>query len=58
MKKDDLVFVGHMLDAARSIAAKLEHVDRAAFDQDENLHLAIVHLIQNIGEATIGNDSC
>ena len=26
-------------------------MDRAAFDQDENLHLAIVHLIQNIGEA-------
>ncbi|MDZ4657652.1 MAG: DUF86 domain-containing protein [Bythopirellula sp.] len=51
MKKDDLVFVGHRLDAAQSIAAKLEHVDREAFDQDENLRLAIVHLIQTVGEA-------
>jgi uncharacterized protein with HEPN domain len=40
-----------MLDAARSIAEKSEGIERATFDQDDNLRLAIAHLIQTIGEA-------
>ena len=51
MKKDDLVYIGHMLDLARSIAAKTNGIDRDAFDDDEILRLALVHLIQTIGEA-------
>ena len=51
MKKDDLVYAGHMLDTARSIVAKMHGVDREKFDGDENLRLAVTHLIQIIGEA-------
>lgn len=51
MPKDDLVYVGHMLDVSRSIAEKVAGTSRAAFDADENLRLALVHLIQTIGEA-------
>ena len=49
--KDDLVYVGHMLDTARSVAAKVQGVDRTGFDNDENLRLAVTHLVQIIGEA-------
>jgi uncharacterized protein with HEPN domain len=51
MKKDDSIYVGHMLDASRSIVSKVTGVKREAFDRDENLRLAIAHLIQTIGEA-------
>jgi uncharacterized protein with HEPN domain len=51
MKKDDLVYVGHMLDTARAVVGKIHNVDREAFDRDDNLRLAITHLIQVIGEA-------
>ena len=51
MKKDELVYVGHMLDTARLVAAKIHGIDRTAFDQDDNLRLALAHLIQTIGEA-------
>ena len=51
MTKDDLVFAGHMLDCARAVVEKLTGLDRAAFDADENLRLAVTHLIQTIGEA-------
>jgi uncharacterized protein with HEPN domain len=51
MQKDDLVYVGHMLDAARLIAAKVSGKSRAEFDADENLRLALAHLIQTMGEA-------
>jgi uncharacterized protein with HEPN domain len=40
-----------MLDTARSAVAKVQDIDRATFDQDENLRLALAHLIQIIGEA-------
>lgn len=51
MKKDDSIYIGHMLDASRSALSKVHDVTRATFDQDENLRLAISHLIQTIGEA-------
>jgi uncharacterized protein with HEPN domain len=51
MKKDDLVYVGHMLDTARTAMSKVQGLDRAGFDADENLRLALAHLIQIIGEA-------
>ena len=51
MQKDDLVYVGHMLDTAQNAVKKLEHVKRASYDGDENLRLALAHLIQTLGEA-------
>lgn len=49
--KDDLVYLGHMLDTARKISAKTTGLTREAFDEDEDLRLALAHLVQIIGEA-------
>lgn len=51
MQKDDLVYAGHMLDMARKAADKVAGKTRTAYDQDENLRMALAHLIQVIGEA-------
>jgi uncharacterized protein with HEPN domain len=51
MQKDDLVYAGHMLDLARSMASKVAEKSRAEYDGDENLRLALTHLVQTIGEA-------
>ena len=51
MRKDDLIYVGHMLDTARLAVTKVKGVTREAFDADENLRLALAHLVQTIGEA-------
>jgi len=51
MPKDDLVYLGHMLDMARKAVEKTRGLQRSVYDQDENLRLALAHLIQIIGEA-------
>lgn len=51
MQKDDSVYLGHMLDMAEKAVQKVAGVDRASYDGDENLRLALAHLIQTIGEA-------
>ena len=51
MSTRDLVYVGHMLDMARKAVSKTVGVSREAYDTDENLRLALTHLIQVIGEA-------
>ena len=51
MQKDDLIYIAQMLDLARSAVAKVAAVDRRGFDADENLRLAVTHLVQTIGEA-------
>lgn len=51
MPKDDLVYAGHMLDTARNAVAKLADKSQDDFDRDENLRMALTHLIQVIGEA-------
>ncbi len=51
MQKDDLVYVGHMLDVACSIAARAAGRTRGEYDEDENLQLALTHLVQMVGEA-------
>jgi uncharacterized protein with HEPN domain len=51
MPKDDLIYVGHMLDTARKVADKVKGVGRAQYDSDENLRISLAHLIQVIGEA-------
>lgn len=51
MPSRDLVYVGHMLDMARKAVGKTQGISRETFDGDENLRLALIHLIQVIGEA-------
>lgn len=40
-----------MLDMARKAVSKSQGLSREAYDADENLRLALIHLIQVIGEA-------
>jgi uncharacterized protein with HEPN domain len=51
MQKDDSIYVAHMLDMAQKAVQKVSGVDRDAYDADENLRLALAHLIQTAGEA-------
>ena len=51
MSPRDLVYVGHMLDMAKKATNKTQGLSRGAYDADENLRLALTHLIQIIGEA-------
>jgi uncharacterized protein with HEPN domain len=51
MSPRDLVYVGHMLDTAKKAISKTQSLSRDAYDADENLRLALTHLIQIIGEA-------
>jgi hypothetical protein len=45
----DLVYVGHMLDMAKKATNKTQGLSRGEYDADENLRLALTHLIQIIG---------
>ena len=51
MAKDDLVYLGHMLDSARDALSLLEGKGREDFEADRALKIAITHLLQVIGEA-------
>ena len=51
MQKDDLVYVRHMLDLAEKAARNIAGIARSDFDGDEILRLALVHLLQTIGES-------
>jgi uncharacterized protein with HEPN domain len=51
MSRRDLVYVGHMLDTARKAVSKTQGISRETYDADENLRLALIHLVQTIGEA-------
>ena len=51
MPKDDLVYVGHMLDTARLAVHRVTGCQRQRFDSNNDLRLALAHLIQTIGEA-------
>lgn len=51
MQKDDSIYLGHMLDTARRAVSKVGGIRREDYDCDENLRLALAHLVQTIGEA-------
>jgi uncharacterized protein with HEPN domain len=51
MLKSDRLYLGHMLEAEEKIVAKTSGIDRTAFDENEDLRLAVAHLIQILGEA-------
>ena len=45
MQRDDLVYLGEMYDFAVGIARRADGLERATFDADEDLRLAIVQLL-------------
>lgn len=51
MQHDDHVYVGQMFDLGRKIDDRVRALDRADFDADEDVRLALTHLIQTLGEA-------
>jgi uncharacterized protein with HEPN domain len=51
MPSDDLLYFGHMLNMARKTYGKTQGITRADYDNDENLRLAVAHLVQIIGAA-------
>lgn len=51
MNRNDLIFVQHMLDAARKASVFVQDKKRAALDEDEMLALALVRLLEVVGEA-------
>lgn len=50
-QRDDLVYVGHMVDTANKVITFVAGLSREDFDDNEQLRLAITHLLQVIGEA-------
>ena len=51
MQHDDLVYVGQMVDVAAKIEERALRLDRASYDKDEDVRLALAHLVQTLGEA-------
>jgi uncharacterized protein with HEPN domain len=51
MQKDDYVYIGHMVDMIYLATGKVKGKTRPEYDADENLRLALTHLVQVIGEA-------
>jgi uncharacterized protein with HEPN domain len=50
-KRFDIVPLGDMYDYARRVESRLRDVTREAFDEDDDLRLAITYQLQTIGEA-------
>lgn len=53
MQRDDMVYLGHMLETAGKVAVRVEKKTKAQHDADEDLRYVIAHLIQTIGEAAV-----
>ena len=51
MKRDDAVYLGHILDLADKIRQRVADKSRDDFDSNEDLRIVLTHLIQTIGEA-------
>lgn len=51
MPKDDLDYVGHMLDSAQTALRLVAGKSRKDYDGEETLRLALAHLCQVVGEA-------
>jgi len=51
MQPDDSVYLGHMLDMATKGTQKVAGLSKRDYEEDENLRLALAHLVQMIGEA-------
>jgi uncharacterized protein with HEPN domain len=53
-KAEDVVRMRHMLDAARKAILFTQSCERADLDKDEKLALAVVRLLEILGEAAKG----
>lgn len=51
MPRDDELYLSHMLETARKAVAKTQGISREVYDEEENLRLALAHLVQILGEA-------
>ncbi len=51
MKKDDTVYLGHIVDLADKISQRVQGKSRDDFDSNEDLRIVLTHLVQTIGEA-------
>ena len=51
MSRDDLIYIGHMLDTCHKALSRIEGKTRAQFDSNEDLQIVLTHLIQVLGEA-------
>jgi uncharacterized protein with HEPN domain len=51
MRKDDLVYIGHILEIAQKIQDRLKGKNRDDFNADEDFRIVLTHLVQIIGEA-------
>ena len=49
MPKNDWVYVGHMLDMSQKALDLASDINKATYDRDETLKLALTHLLQVIG---------
>jgi uncharacterized protein with HEPN domain len=47
----DAVYLGHMIAMAKKAVSKTVGLSHEEYDADENLRLALTHLVQIIGEA-------
>jgi uncharacterized protein with HEPN domain len=50
-QRDDQIYIGHMIDTANKAIGFVAGLSREDFDNNEQLRLAITHLLQIIGEA-------
>lgn len=51
MRRDDRVYFEHMLDVAVRAHAKVSGLSEEAWEADEDVRLAVTHLVQTLGEA-------
>lgn len=52
MKKDDLVYVNHIMDSIKDIEEFVSGADNKKFQEDKMLKYAVVRCIEIIGEAS------
>jgi uncharacterized protein with HEPN domain len=52
--KDDRLYLVEMLELARRIQTRMARLNRAEFDANDDIQLALTHLLQMIGEAARG----
>ena len=50
-KRNELVYFGTLLDAARTARDHAPGLTKAVFDSDRTMQLALTYLLQNVGEA-------
>lgn len=46
MSRDDLIYIGHMLDTCHKALSRIEGKTREQFDSNEDLQIVLTHLIQ------------